>query len=83
MTFFTYRDSGGFYMDRPWMDLPKGHDIGGEYLLFLQPSEYLTPDPPEAKGTVFVNYNCGQSKAWNEVSPADRARLDALSFARR
>src|SRR5258705_2432837 len=35
LTFFTERNSGGFYMDRPWVKLPAGHDIGGEYLLFL------------------------------------------------
>ncbi len=36
--FFTYRDSGGFYLDRSGQPLPKGHDIGEEYLLFLNPN---------------------------------------------
>jgi hypothetical protein len=37
IAFFTMRNSGGFYMDRPWVPLPRGHDLGGEYLLFLNP----------------------------------------------
>src|SRR5690349_2714331 len=35
VTFFTERNSGGFYFDLPW----KGADIGGEYLVFLNPIE--------------------------------------------
>ncbi len=78
LKFFTTRDSGGFYMDKAWVALPAGHDIGGKYLLFLN----LWPDrkdlPPETKGAVFVNYNCGVSGPWADVSPADRERLATL-----
>lgn len=78
LKFLTLRDSGGFYMDRPWVALPKGHDIGGEYLLFLTPWGSEAP-PGRVRGAVFVTYNCGQSRPWAEVSTADRRRLERLS----
>jgi hypothetical protein len=78
LRFFTYRDSGGFYMDRPWMNLPDGHDIGGTYLLFLNPIGVRKGDPTEAKGAVFVNYSCGVSGPWEAVRPSARRMLENL-----
>jgi hypothetical protein len=79
LRFFTYRDSGGFYMDRPWVNLPPGHDIGGEYLLFLDPIPPYRGRPAAAKGSVFVNYNCGQSRAWSAVDHPALSLLAALA----
>jgi hypothetical protein len=77
-TFFTDRNSGGFYMDRAG----SGHDLGGEYLLFLNPLSARANDPPAARGATFVNYNCGQSRPWTEVSATDRTTLLRLSRGR-
>jgi len=82
ITFFTQRNSGGFYMDRPWVPLPQGHDIGGEYLLFLNPIRPYRGQPRAERGTAFVNYNCGQSRPWREVSAASRRLLASLSARR-
>jgi hypothetical protein len=79
LKFFTMRNSGGFYMDRPWVDLPNGHDIGGEYLLFLNPIEAYEGQPHAERGGVFVNYNCGQSRPWAEISKSDRQQLERLA----
>ncbi|HVN02062.1 MAG TPA: hypothetical protein VMT68_17815 [Caulobacteraceae bacterium] len=81
LRFFSYRDSGGFYMDRPWVGLPAGHDIGGEYLLFLDPIRSHRGRPIAAKGAVFVNYNCGQSRPWPAVPSSVRNELAALEHA--
>ena len=78
LKFFTERNSGGFYMDRPWVNLPAGHDIGGEYLLFLIQNPLATAYAA-AKNSVFVNYTCGQSKPWREVSKSSRQLLERLS----
>jgi hypothetical protein len=78
-TFYTRRDSGGFYMDIPW----KGHDIGGEYLLFLNPWVVEAEDPRVARGATWVNYECGQSRPWREVSKKERRELRELSRASR
>lgn len=67
---FTWRNSGGFYMDRPG----GGHDIGGEYLLFLNPGDPAAL-PPEARDAMVVNYSCGRSGLWRDVSEADRRLL--------
>lgn len=72
---FTYRDSGGFYMDRGG----DGADIGGEYLLFLNPTEPGPDLPIAARDAMIVNYSCGQSRSWLEVPQADRLRLAALA----
>ncbi len=45
-------DSGGFYMDQPWVPLPRGHDMGGEYFLFLDPFPWVKGEPKEAKHSV-------------------------------
>lgn len=71
---FTFRDSGGFYMDRAW----EGTDIGGEYLLFLTPTSGLPWRPEVARGGTVVNYSCGQSRPWAEVPPVGRRELAML-----
>jgi hypothetical protein len=76
--FFTMRSSGGFYMDRPWVPLPRAHDIGGEYLLFLNPMLPHRGQPRAERGAASVNYNCGQSRPWREVSAASRRLLASL-----
>ena len=78
LKFFTYRDSGGFYMDRPWVRLPAGHDIGASYLLFLNPIQPRADYPRAAIGAVFVNYSCGRSGPWAGVSSDDRKTLITL-----
>jgi hypothetical protein len=77
--FFSFRNSGGFYLDRPW----HGHDIGGEYLLFLNPGRPYRGMPKAERGTVSVNYECGQSKEWWKIPPRDRRLLDRLAPSRR
>lgn len=80
--FFTERNSGGFYMDRDWVPLPRGHDLGGEYLLFLNPIPVFTGRPTAAVGAAFVNYSCGQSRAWSSVSRPSQELLNRLSLRR-
>ncbi len=70
---FTYRDSGGFYLDKGM-----SNDLGGEYLLFLNPI-MKQKRPLAAKGATEVNYACGQSKAWQDVGPSEVRRLTAFS----
>lgn len=82
LRFFTYRNSGGFYMDRPWVPLPAGHDIGGEYLLFLDSIPAGLTPPPTARGAVMVNYPCGVSGSWAEVPAMSRKLLGDLERAR-
>ncbi|MEA3062466.1 MAG: hypothetical protein QOJ94_2247 [Sphingomonadales bacterium] len=79
LRFFSFRDSGGFYLDRPW----EGHDIGGEYLLFLNPARWYRGMPKAERGAVLANYACGQSQEWWKVSPSDRRLLDRLARRRR
>jgi hypothetical protein len=67
LEFFSERNSGGFDLDD-----------GTDYLLFLIP----IPSPDWANkypGAFTVNYNCGQSRSWRLVSPADRAQLSQLT----
>lgn len=65
------------------MDQPGGlPDLAGEYLLFLEPYPAGADLPPAARGAVFVNYNCGQSKEWTQVSPAERRELETLAGRR-
>lgn len=68
---FTFRNSGGFYMDRG-----PAPDIGGEYLLFLDPAPAWMPTT--VRGAAVVHYSCGQSRRWDEVEPAARATLQRL-----
>lgn len=77
-TFFTMRNSGGFYMDGEG-GTP---DLDGDYLLFLTPRPWPRTDPPAAKGAFWVNYNCGQSKPWSQVTQKQVAQLRALSARR-
>lgn len=74
LRFFTLRNSGGFYLDRG-----REHDLGGEYLLFLNPTIRSPEIPAAASGTVSVNYSCGVSGPWNSVTTASRADLVRLS----
>jgi hypothetical protein len=82
MRLFTMRDSGGFYMDRPGLPLPQGHDIGGEYLLFLNPIPPYQGQSRSERGAAFVNYACGQSRPWREIPAASRRLLASLSMRR-
>lgn len=73
MRVFTYRDSGGFYLDKG-LDTP---DRANDYLLFLNPATQVLPRG--VRNVVQVNFNCGQSKPWKELSRADLAKLDMLA----
>ena len=75
VSLFTHRNSGGFYMDRG----SQGPDIGGEYLLFLQPASDRPWLPGVARGGTVVAYSCGQSKLWAEVPAAGRGELARLA----
>jgi len=70
-------------MNKPRGDLPKGHDIGGEYLLFLNPIAAYRGEPAAARGSVFVNYNCGQSTEWPKVTSRQKALLERLGGLKR
>jgi hypothetical protein len=72
--FSTERNSGGFYLDRGTKP-----DIGGEYLLFLTHGPWTTSKPAPRASAVEINYSCGQSRRWDEVSQHDRTRLADLS----
>jgi hypothetical protein len=76
--FYTRRDSGGFYMDGP----NGAPDVGHDYLLFLNPAELGAEDPALARGSLWVNYECGQSKAWREVTSRQRKQLKVLERRR-
>lgn len=78
LRFFTFRNSGAFYLERPWRGGRDGTDVGSEYLLFLEPWNGGPGDPAEMKGAVFVTYSCGVSGPWRDVGPKDRAALRAL-----
>lgn len=70
LRFFTFRNSGGFYLDRG-----RAHDVGGEYLLFLNPTPSFSYVPAGARGTVSVNYSCGVSGRWSSVSATSHREL--------
>ncbi|QHD70612.1 hypothetical protein GS397_26220 (plasmid) [Sphingobium yanoikuyae] len=74
-TFFTERNSGGFYMD----GAGGTPDFDRDYLLFLVSGGRSKADRPFAKDAPWVNYNCGQSKVWEEVTAHEAAELVALS----
>jgi len=69
---FTYRDSGGFYLDKGM-----SNDLGGEYLLFLSPPTQKLPRI--ARGALQVNYSCGQSRPWEQLNPGQVDELGALA----
>ena len=71
---FTYRDSGGFFLDKGL-----ANDLGGEYLLFLDSVSHQDTAPGIAKDATEVNYSCGQSKSWNAVSTSERQELEKLA----
>jgi hypothetical protein len=68
--YFTMRDSGSFPLDRG--PVP---DIGGEYLLFLTVPDTGNERIPAAWRATGINYSCGQSKPWRDVSPSERNEL--------
>jgi hypothetical protein len=70
LRFFTFRNSAGFFLDRG-----QAHDVGGEYLLFLNPTPSFPHDPAAARGTVSVNYSCGASGPWSSVSATSGMEL--------
>jgi len=70
----TYRDSGGFIWTRATFP-----DLGGEYLLFLDPIGHPDSVSAAARNATEVNYSCGQSKPWSSVNEKDRQRLIKLS----
>ena len=74
-TFFTGRNSGGFYMDGN----NATPDLENDYLLFLTRFSQNADTPPAARRALSVNYNCGQSKPWTQVSKDDARRLRSLS----
>ncbi len=74
-TVFTERNSGGFYMDAGGAS----PDLGAEYLLFLQPMPSSKSSPLAARGSLIVNYSCGQSKRWKELVSTDVKLLRAKS----
>jgi hypothetical protein len=78
VNFMTPRNSGGFYLDRGVK-----HDIGGDYLLFLDPHEPASGDPPEARGAMEINYSCGRSGLWKQVGARKIRTLMRLAGAAR
>jgi hypothetical protein len=77
-TFLTERNSGGFYMEKSRGSPDRDRD----YLLFLVPDGWSKPGRPAARQALWVNYNCGQSKPWTEVTADEAAALRILSRAR-
>jgi len=69
---FTYRDSGGFYLDKGG-----DPDLDVDYLLFLDPATQTLPH--SVTNVVQVNYACGQSKRWSDLTPADRGAIVRLA----
>jgi len=69
---FTYRDSGGFYLDNG-----TDPDLDSDYLLFLDPATQTLPHG--VTNVVQVNYACGQSKRWSDLTPADRGTIARLA----
>jgi hypothetical protein len=77
-TFYTRRDSSGFYMDAP-----SGRaDVGHDYLLFLIPMEVASDDPRLARGAMWVNYACGMSGPWAELTREQKTMLRTLERGR-
>jgi hypothetical protein len=76
LTLFSQRNSGGFYLERPWT----GAHPGDEFLLFLNPMGQDNSVPAGATGSTIVNYSCGQSKTWGEVDAVEGALLEAMAF---
>jgi hypothetical protein len=72
---YSERNSGGFYLERP----STGAHPGDEFLLFLNPIDQVERRPDAAAGSTMVNYSCGQSKPWGEVTAQERQALATLS----
>jgi hypothetical protein len=52
-------------------------DLGGEYLLFLSPATRQLPRI--ARGALEVNYSCGQSGPWAQLSAGQLDELKSVS----
>jgi hypothetical protein len=70
----TERNSGGFYLD----GASGRHDVGGDYLLFLNSAQAGSVGPPSVRSALRINYSCGQSRPWREVSPSAQTTLRRL-----
>jgi hypothetical protein len=70
VVYYTAHNSGGFYLDR-----------GKDYLFFLTPTPVGLFGRGEPAGFQ-INYSCGQSKPWSEVSASDISALKALVVAK-
>lgn len=81
LSLFTFRDSGGFYLDAAGAGA--GPDFDHDYLLFLSPMTYRKSDPAASRSAVWINYNCGQSKEWSELGRGDQERLQRLGKSKR
>lgn len=77
LTLYSERNSGGFYLERPWT----GAHPGDEFLLFLNPIDQVERRPDAAAGSTMVNYSCGQSKPWSELTAEERQALTTLSHS--
>jgi hypothetical protein len=75
---FTYRDSGGFYLDKR-----ATNDLGSDFLLFLNHIPDVQNVPAAARYATEVNYPCGQSKEWDSVNRAEQEHLLRLSHRNR
>ncbi len=75
---FTFRNSGGFYLDRDG----GGPDPDRDYILFLNAPPTHWRDVPAASGAFAINYPCGVSGLWSALSDADRTRLRQLARPR-
>ncbi len=78
--FLTYRNSGGFYFEGAGAGASHA-DIGRIYLVFLNPALPFSGQPKIERGTAFVNYACGQSKRWIDVTKPEKQSLERLSTA--
>lgn len=92
LRYFSPRNSGGFYFERSWRRVaPAGTpdsfyvgsdlaaDVGARYLVFLNPITRHPGMGSAERGATFVNYACGQSKPWREVTGPERALLARLA----
>lgn len=71
--FSTERNSGGFYLEG------LNGEMGEEFLLFLTTPSSDFAYPPQARRSTWVNYGCGQSKPWREVTAEQSHALTALT----
>ena len=93
--FFSDLDRGRFVFEQSWIDrAPRGAseafyvgpdravERGRQYLLFLNRRQWHARMGAEERGAVLVNYECGQSKPWHEVSKQQKRLLQQLALQR-